>query len=71
VNPSLIAELCRGLHAKRVGVLCALRHGQISVDGYVMREEYDRRWAKAQLQGRYARFYDRTFQLYGAKIVGR
>jgi hypothetical protein len=31
-----------------------LRHRQITVDGYVMREDYDLRWNPNQLRGRMA-----------------
>lgn len=50
----LIKELCRVFHAKPVAILCALRHRQITVDGYEMREEFDLRWGAKQLKGRMA-----------------
>lgn len=50
----LVKELCRVFHAKQVGMLCALRHGQVTVDGYQMRAEYDKRWTEQQLRGRMA-----------------
>ena len=67
---SLIAELCRGFNAHPTAMRCAMRHGQITVDGYIMRPEFDRRWTQTQLTGRYARFHSRLYQLYGAKTVG-
>lgn len=51
---SLIDALCRAFHAKPCAIICALGHGQITVDGYLMREEYDRRWRADQLRGRTA-----------------
>jgi hypothetical protein len=63
-NPSLVAELCRLYSAKPVAIKCALSHGQVSVDGYVMREEFDRRWSRGQLKGRYVRFVGRVARLY-------
>jgi hypothetical protein len=51
---SLIAELCRVFNARPEAIGCAMRHRQITVDGYVMRPEYDRRWSERQLRGRMA-----------------
>lgn len=50
----LIKELCRVFHAKPVAVLCMLRHRQITVDGYEMREDFDLRWPPDRLRGRMA-----------------
>lgn len=66
---TLIAELCRAFNAKKVGMICAMSHGLVTVDGYIVRPEHDRRWTPDQLRGRYARFYDRQAQLYGSKVV--
>ena len=51
---SLVAELCRVFHAKPVAIECAMRHHQVTVDGYLMRADYDERWSEGQLRGRMA-----------------
>jgi hypothetical protein len=63
----LIAELCRLFNAKPVAIECLMRHGQLTVDGYLMRPEFDQRWKRAQLQGRTAAINYRL----GAKRGGR
>lgn len=69
-NRRLIDELCHLFHSKRVGMMCALAHGQVTIDGYVVRPQHLDRWTRDQLQGRYARCVGRTAQLYGSKVVG-
>lgn len=65
----LVAELCRVFHASRVAMCCALRHGQVLVDGYIMREEYDHRWTPDQLKGRKAQItYYHTPQRRDARL---
>ena len=63
-NPSLVRELRRLFNAKTVAIECALRHEQITVDGYVMRLEHDRRWSREQLAGRMAEFIGRQARLF-------
>lgn len=62
----LVAELCRVFNAKRVAMLCAMSHRQVTVDGKVVLPEYDLRWPADQLAGRMARLHDRQARLYGA-----
>lgn len=64
VNPSLIRELGRLFNAKAVAIECGLRHEQITVDGYVMQIEHDRRWSRGQLAGRMAEFVGRQAVLF-------
>lgn len=54
MSASLIDELCRVFNAKRVAIECCLRHRQVLVDGYVMKVEFDHRWAPERLRGRTA-----------------
>lgn len=65
----LLAELCRVFHSKRAGMMCALSHGQVSIDGYVIRPQHLDRWHPEQLRGRYARLHGRVAQLYGTTVV--
>jgi hypothetical protein len=70
VKSHLFKELCRVFHSKPPGMMCALSHGQLTIDGYVIRPEHLDRWTPDQLRGRYARLCGRVAQLYGAKVVG-
>lgn len=54
-NPSFVPELCRIFNAKRIGLLCAMLHGQLSIDGYVVRANREHQWTQEQLRGRTAR----------------
>lgn len=50
----LVRELCRVFNAKPVAIECMLHHGQVLVDGFIMRIEHDQRWTAAELKGRMA-----------------
>jgi hypothetical protein len=65
----LLEELCDRFDAKPPAMLCALSHGQVSIDGYVVRPRHLAQWTPDQLRGRYARLHGRVRQLYGAKEV--
>jgi hypothetical protein len=53
-------------------MLCALSHGLVTIDGYVVRPEHLKRWTPDQLRGRYAVLRGRPpVQLYGVTPVGR
>lgn len=60
----LFTELCRLFHAKPVAMECVLAHGQLSIDGWIIRPEHLNRWTRAQLKGRYARLHNRQARLY-------
>lgn len=62
---SLMQELCRVYNAKPVAIECALRHGQITIDGYIIREQHLKRWTPDQLKGRMAMLLGRQVRLYG------
>ena len=63
-NPSLVAELCRIFHAKPVAIECAIRHKQVSVDGYTIGPQHDRRWPEDRLSGRMAELLGRQHRLF-------
>lgn len=67
----LFRELCRVFNSKPPGMMCALAHGQVNIDGYVIRPEHLDRWTPDQLQGRYAHLMGRHAQLYGSTPAGR
>jgi hypothetical protein len=68
---SLLRDLCRAFNARERAMLCAMSHGQLTIDGYVIRPEHLGRWTESQLRGRYARLHDRTVRLYGSTPAGR
>lgn len=63
--PSLLAELCRLFNAKPVAMMCVLSHGQLTIDGWIIRPHHLERWTPEQLRGRYARLFKREARLYG------
>ena len=52
-------------------MLCALRHGQLVIDGYIVRPHHITWWTPDQLKGRYAHLGGRTVQLYGSTPAER
>jgi hypothetical protein len=48
-----------------------MSHGQLTIDGYVIRPEHLGRWDVDRLRGRYAVLCGRMAQLYGAAPVER
>jgi hypothetical protein len=64
VKPSLFAELERVLDSKNM-ILVAIHHGQVTVDGYVVKLTDDRRWTRRQLAGRMAKLNYREARLFG------
>jgi hypothetical protein len=62
---SLVKEMGKVLDSSREAVLCAMSHGQASVDGYRVKPTDDRRWTRAQLRGRLARINYREGRLFG------
>jgi hypothetical protein len=69
--PALFAELCRVFHASERAMACAVSHGQVSIDGYIVRMQHMGRWTEEQLAGRYAVLCGRAVQLYGSTRVDR
>lgn len=65
---SLLRELMRLYHSTERAMLCALSHGQVTIDGYVIRPQHLERWTEEQLRGRYAVLCGRPAQLYGSAI---
>jgi hypothetical protein len=63
-NPSLIKEACRVLDSDEKAMRCAMSHGQVTIDGYKIKPEYDRRWTRAQLKGRWIRINHRAAELF-------
>jgi hypothetical protein len=70
-SPTLLVELCRVLDSGEGAILSASRHGQLTIDGWIIRPHHLNRWTPAQLQGRYAQIHGRRAQLYGPTIVRR
>jgi len=68
---SLLTELGAKLDATERAIRCASSHGQLTIDGWIIRPQYLNRWTAAQLQGRYAKIHGRTAQLYGPTVVRR
>lgn len=46
-------------------MLCALSHGQVTIDGYIVRPKHLDWWTPDQLRGRYAMLLGRMARLYG------
>jgi hypothetical protein len=65
----LLSELCRVLDSREGAILLASRHGQLTIDGWVIRPHHLNRWTPAQLRGRYAKINSRRAQLYGPTVV--
>lgn len=63
-NPSLIREACRVLDSSEDAMSNAMSHGQVTIDGYKVKPEYDRRWSKEQLKGRWIRINHRAAELF-------
>lgn len=59
----LLRELCRVFNAVPVAMECALRHGQVSIDGYIIRPQHIERWPPERLRGRMATLVGRTTRL--------
>lgn len=57
-------------NSKERAMLCALSHGQVTIDGWIVREQHMDRWTEDQLRGRYARLCGQMAQLYGSKVIG-
>lgn len=71
IKTPLFRELCRRFHSKDRAMLCAISYGQVSIDGYVIRERHLDRWPVDRLCGRYARLHGQQAQLFGSTPVGR
>lgn len=52
---SLHDELCRVFNMRGHALDCLLRHGQLTIDGFIIRREHLRRWPPDRLRGRTAR----------------
>lgn len=65
-NVSLVTELCRVLDSSERAMLCAMSHGRVTIDGYIVRPHHDRQWTKRQLAGRHAQCFARAAALFGA-----
>lgn len=65
MKASLFMELERVLDSGDKAVLCAVSHGQVTVDGYTIKVTDDRRWTRAQLAGRMAKCNNREARLFG------
>jgi hypothetical protein len=52
-------------------ILSASAHGQLTIDGYIIRPQHLNRWTPRQLQGRYAKIHGRRGQLYGPTLAER
>lgn len=50
-------------------MLCAMSHGQLTIDGYIVRPAHLERWTRRQLSGRYASLVGRQALLYGSPRV--
>jgi hypothetical protein len=51
-NANIVKLACRLLHAQKAAVLCAMSHGQLTVDGFKIKPADSKRWTKQQLEGR-------------------
>lgn len=69
-NPSLVDELCRCFNSKRVAMLCALIHGQVTIDGFIVRAKNEHQWTPEQLRGRMAQLNGRHVKLYENRPYG-
>jgi len=68
--PSLLDELCRVFDSCERAMLCALSHGQVTIDGYVIRPRHLERWTAEQLRGRFAVLCgSRAARLYGSRVI--
>lgn len=63
---SLVAELRRVFDSSEGMMLLAMLHGQVTVDGYVVKPTDDRRWSRQVLYGRMARMPGRGARLFSA-----
>lgn len=66
VRVSLFAELQRVFDSGDKALACAISHGQVTVDGYVIKPDDDWRWTMGQLCGRLAKVNHREGRLFGA-----
>lgn len=62
---SLLKEFERVFHASKSAILCAVSHGQVTVDGHTIKLSDDKRWARRQLVGRMAAMPGREARLFG------
>lgn len=60
----------RVFNASERAMRCMLSHGQVTIDGYIIREEHLERWTPDRLSGRMARAIGREARLYGGTQVG-
>lgn len=65
VKVSLFAELERVFDSKERALHCAISHGQVTVDDYVVKLGDDWRWTLGQLGGRLAKVNGREGRLFG------
>lgn len=49
---NIVREGGKVLHASESAMLCAISHGQLIIDGYVVQMADIDRWRRSQLQGR-------------------
>lgn len=70
MKSELLDELCRRFDSKPDAMLMAMRHGAVTIDGYIIRPQHLDRWTRAQLIGRYVTLFGRRVaQLYGSTQV--
>lgn len=61
---ALERELRRVFNASSSAIMCLLSHGQVTIDGYVIRPHHLERWTPAQLRGRTACIFARQQRLF-------
>lgn len=61
---SVVLEACRLLHAKPPAIVCAMSHKQLTIDGYPIRPNDDKRWTRDQLKGRTVKIHHREGRMF-------
>jgi hypothetical protein len=69
--PTLLEELCRVFNSCERAMLCVMSHGQLTIDGYIIRPEHLELWTPDELRGRYAVLCGQLGQLYGSTPARR
>lgn len=57
---SIVREGGKVLHASESAMLCAISHGQVTIDGFVVKVSDEKRWRRSQVKGRTIRVHQRV-----------
>jgi hypothetical protein len=64
-----IAKLMRvAFGTSEIAVMCMVSHGQVRIDGHVMRAQWMKHWTAEQLQGRVLKCPRGEYRIVGSRL---